>query len=493
MTIPVFRLQPWYPGQMGVPGSDNSLGLRTTPQGNVYYVDSTHADASNAHDGTDPNHPKATLASAIAACTANRGDQIIVGSNHAESIATAGAITINRAGVRITGYGNGEDRPTITFTNAVASVIVSAGNITLENLLFVCGADSIAIMLDINADDCHVIGCEFRENTAVAQQFLTAIDINGGGANAADRAKITGCKFVSEAPGATQAIEIGAVEDGIEIGGNFITGDYSVAGIHSGSVLTNLLLAGNYIRNVNAGDFAVELSAAATGMAVGNRFHADALATCFDPGSLMCLDNLATDAIDQSGVPIPATAGGPLPAGSIDAATFAAGAIDAAAIANGAIDGPTFALSAGEMTTDGVIVTRATAALPQTASAALFTVTGLVLLKRIVGYVTVQIGAVANATKLKIVSTGAGADTDICGALDINGYVIDSRFEITGTFANAMVRTIDLPLAKVQVTEIVIPPGTIQVECAGSDGGAGRVRWSATYVPLESGAQVVAA
>ena len=106
---------------------------------------------------------------------------------------------------------------------------------------------------------------------------------------------------------------------------------------------------------------------------------------------------------------------------------------------------------------------------------------------------TVQVGAVANATKLVGKSTGGGADVDLCTTLDINGHVIDSRYEITGTFANAMVRTLDVPLAKTQVTDVVIPPGTIAVNCAGSDGGTGRVRWSITYVPIESGAQVVAA
>ncbi len=143
--------------------------------------------------------------------------------------------------------------------------------------------------------------------------------------------------------------------------------------------------------------------------------------------------------------------------------------------------------------TDGIVVTRAAAALPQGTSAAIFTVTGLVLLKRIVGYVTVAVGGVANATKIKGNSTGAGATTDLCATLDINGHVAASRYEITGTFANAMVRTLDAPLAKVQAVDIIIPPGTIDLDCGGSDGGGGRVRWSVTYVPLEANAMVVAA
>lgn len=142
---------------------------------------------------------------------------------------------------------------------------------------------------------------------------------------------------------------------------------------------------------------------------------------------------------------------------------------------------------------DPVTVTRATAALPQTAAAAIFTITGLVEVTRIVGYVTTVIGAIANATKLVGNSTGAGASTDLCATLDINGHAVDSRYEITGVFADALVRTLDVPLAVVQTATLVLPPGTIDLNCAGSDGGTGRVRWSITYRPLEVGATIVAA
>lgn len=475
--LPMYKLPPWFGGQMGVRGSDTPLGLRTAPNSIVVYVDSTHPLASDDNDGTDPNAPKMTIESAIAECTANHNDWIVVGSNHAESIATAGAITFDIAGVHIVGQGSGQNRTRINFTNAVASIVVSAANVTIENFLFLVGADSITIMVDVNADDFTLTDCEFRENTAVAQQWLTAVDINGGGANSADRAKIYGCKFISEAAGANHAIEIGAVEDGIEIVGNFITGDYAVAGIHSGSILTNMLLAGNFIRNTNAGDWAVELSAAATGMAVDNRFYADALATCFDPGSLMCAGNLATDAIDEAGIPIPLAAAGPLPAGSIDAA----------AIANGAIDPATFTNDALGQAAYGLIVERTTSALPQTAAADLFLVAGgNVLLKSIIGVVTANIGAVANDTQLLHEATA------LCANLDVTGDAAGSRYSITGTFANPMINTAELvPLAR-QATEVVLPPGNISIDCDGSDGGGGSVQWTVVYVPLDLGATITA-
>lgn len=176
-----------------------------------------------------------------------------------------------------------------------------------------------------------------------------------------------------------------------------------------------------------------------------------------------------------------------------DGVVIAPDGITSAKIADDALATEHFALSAGEKTTDGIVVTKAAAALPQSTSANIFTVTGLVLLKRVIGYVTVAVGNIPNATKLKVNSTGAGATTDICGTNDIDNDAADTRYEITGTFANAMLATLDIPAAQQQAADIVCPPGTIMVDCAGSDGGGGRVRWSVTYVPLESGAQIVAA
>lgn len=43
MNLPLLRLHPIYPGQWGVPGSDNELGIRSLPQSTVLYVDYDNA------------------------------------------------------------------------------------------------------------------------------------------------------------------------------------------------------------------------------------------------------------------------------------------------------------------------------------------------------------------------------------------------------------------------------------------------------------------
>jgi len=66
MALPQIRLQPWYPGQMGVPGSDVPRGLRTSSAGVVFYVDNSHPNANAFNDGTDPENPISTITAAMA-------------------------------------------------------------------------------------------------------------------------------------------------------------------------------------------------------------------------------------------------------------------------------------------------------------------------------------------------------------------------------------------------------------------------------------------
>lgn len=61
----VLRQQPFYQGQMGVPGSDISKGIRNQSRGVTLYVDSGHNNAIAVGDGTDPENPLTTVQQAI--------------------------------------------------------------------------------------------------------------------------------------------------------------------------------------------------------------------------------------------------------------------------------------------------------------------------------------------------------------------------------------------------------------------------------------------
>ncbi len=132
-------------------------------------------------------------------------------------------------------------------------------------------------------------------------------------------------------------------------------------------------------------------------------------------------------------------------------------------------------------------------ALPQTTTKILWTITGgPIVVWAVFGVVTTLIGAVANATKLTATPTTGGAATDICGTVDINAAAAgDIMIPIT-SFATAMSLNtagviVNGPSATAQATGFIMTPGTILVNCAGSDGGTGRVQWYLWYIPMSVG------
>jgi len=79
--LPLVKLKTLYPGQMGVNESDVPEGLRTGTEGKVIYVDPNYIGATTNPDGTDPQCPLSTVASALARCQDFRGDIILVMAN----------------------------------------------------------------------------------------------------------------------------------------------------------------------------------------------------------------------------------------------------------------------------------------------------------------------------------------------------------------------------------------------------------------------------
>lgn len=124
--------------------------------GAVIWVDSANGDDADA--GTEAE-PLQTLGQAITNATANNGDIIIIKSGHSESPAT---ITINKAGVRIFGLGDGTDAPTFTNIAAQDLINITADDVELNNLYFPAGT-TIANTARVNvaADRVRIKNCRF--------------------------------------------------------------------------------------------------------------------------------------------------------------------------------------------------------------------------------------------------------------------------------------------------------------------------------------------
>lgn len=121
----------------------------------------------------------------------------------------------------------------------------------------------------------------------------------------------------------------------------------------------------------------------------------------------------------------------------------------------------------------------------------LFTVTGIVLVTSIVGYVTTAI-TVANTVKLQANPT-VGVTQDLCAATDIGttDTPAGDLIAIAGGAATAPVLGIGAVNGYSASNGIFVAAGTIeQVTATGADGG---ITWYVTWVPITTGATLVAA
>ena len=138
----------------------------------------------------------------------------------------------------------------------------------------------------------------------------------------------------------------------------------------------------------------------------------------------------------------------------------------------------------------GLKVEQAIAALPQTAAAAIFTVTGgRVAIRQIVGEVTTVIQNNPNNTKLTANPT-TGTSVDICAVLNIAADEVGTLYGISGLNSDAMIG-INAGALPGQTRDVIVNIGTIDLDCAANNTGS--VKWTLFYIPIDDGAAVTAA
>lgn len=184
------------------PNGISSYGVPVIPgipptTGSVFFV---HSGTGNntTYAGVDPARPFATIDYAIGFCTANKGDLIIVMPGHAETIAAAGGIAADVAGISIIGLGNGTNRPTLTFSATGSTFAISAANVTVSNMRVTSSVDEMVKMFHVTAAYCTLDRIDHFETTSAQTiQFLLTT-------NAADFLTVKNC-YHQQATAATAA------------------------------------------------------------------------------------------------------------------------------------------------------------------------------------------------------------------------------------------------------------------------------------------------
>ena len=269
--------------------------------GTIRYVDSgTSGDGS----GLTLENAYATVALAEAALSA--GDVVYIADGHDEEI---GDLLINVANVSFIGLGEGDARPLLTLNDNTDEITIDAAGVTMKNIRIQSGVTACvkAFYIDDAGIGVTLDNISFIDGEAsTVDEFVDVIQVNA----AASNLTVKNCTYYSlDATGHTNSfLDLGEVTiDSPTIEGCRIFGKFAEAPVWGGAaaVPVNVLIKDNIISNTTTGQFCIEFTGAATGMCVGNRLYSDSYATTLNPGSLKCIDNIAVNAIDTSGVPIP--------------------------------------------------------------------------------------------------------------------------------------------------------------------------------------------
>lgn len=299
--------------------SIRGLPIVNTHPGEVFWVNNSSVLAKGAVGGSDGNdgsyqRPFSTIAKAISAATASRGDVILVMPGHAESVAAAAGLAFSKAGVALVGLGVGTLRPTITLGTAVsASISVSAANVTITNIRVVSNLADVTNGITVTATNCHLDSIEFLETSSILN-FIDYISATGAD-NTADVLRVTNCKGTAVSAGQDSFLAITGNIDRLTFTDNFYSSTHAntLAMIRhaTGKVMTDALVLDNYMNayGKTAGDMLIDNDTATnTGIVARNLIgHADVAAEILvDADGVRQFENRGTATDTASGYILPA-------------------------------------------------------------------------------------------------------------------------------------------------------------------------------------------
>lgn len=226
------------------------MPIGITHPGNVYWVDS----GSSSHGGRgDFRQPFATLGAALTYIASNgsgNGDLVMIKPGHSETITGAGGITMSssHAGVAVIGMGTGSLRPTFLMDAATTvTVVITGANVSMKNLVFKGGHNTIATCFDIDAAGFTADGLEFKDNTT-DEHFVIAFTIGSATDNTCDDITIENCVWKSEDAGITEFITLTGDTDNLTLRNNIVIVDAADAQFlaqASGDDLNGFVCVGN--------------------------------------------------------------------------------------------------------------------------------------------------------------------------------------------------------------------------------------------------------
>lgn len=287
-------------------GWKDGIAIRGVPivntyANNVYYVSSL-VGSNTGNSGKTQAKPLATTTAALAKCTDSKSDIIFLMPGHAETIASAAAIAINKIGVQIIGLGTGTLMPTFTFaTDTAATITVTAANVSISGCSFINTKDSLVTGISITAPNCEIRGCKFTYTST--NDALTWITTDA----TCDDFVFVDNYALGDHAGPTEFMTLIGVDRAI-IAGNRIRGSYSTANINAiTTACTNIIISDNRLSNTVIDAKVIAMVVSSTGGIEFNRGSVASTAgitaaNIISAASCQLTENYFSDAIAETGL-----------------------------------------------------------------------------------------------------------------------------------------------------------------------------------------------
>ncbi len=261
-------------------GTKTSFFSQTQPGGMINIEDQSISTGTRwfVHSGTgtdglgygrNPDFPTATIDYAIGLATASVADIIYVMPGHTEDLDSASDITFDKIGATIIGLGEGTNRPTLTYTAADATIVMSAVATRISNIRFIAGIDDVANFVTMSVGDNHIDNCLFQGPGSF--QWINAITLT----TTKDNFSIKDCVFEqkTDVDKTNSAAGTGAIfcidSENIIIDGCIFYDQIETAGIHNRTTACKNLWVTNCRFYCTLSDMTpLELVDGATGAAV---------------------------------------------------------------------------------------------------------------------------------------------------------------------------------------------------------------------------------
>jgi len=214
------------------------LALLGQSTGSVFYVDSSASGTT----GVDWTNAVNDLEEAMALCTSDAGDIIIVAPGHAETIGGAKAIDLDIAALTVIGLGTGEVRPTFSYDTNTDSIAVGNDDVRIVNCRFLATVTAVAnaIIIEAGCENTIIEDCIFENETAGTDEFIDTILISGTGS---DGTIIRNNIFMSDtSENAGPKASINFVDcDLLQVYGNKFFGDHGDASVFNETTASNFV------------------------------------------------------------------------------------------------------------------------------------------------------------------------------------------------------------------------------------------------------------